>query len=342
GGEFEPEKLEWTWPIVEPGAVREIGYRVLIPEGQPPGDYRLEGRINGEAVGGAAEFRVIPPLTVAEAIAHWAAGSIDLELDDRIDEKQLEQAIGWWLADREVPGTGGRTVGSGEAERLIAYHLTGTSIPQLLLPLPAWDIARAARTISAAPDGGLEVTVEIEARSRIYGLRLSEAWPRGWRIEPLDRVQGDPIFKESTNEWLWPEIVEPGEHLTVRYRARPPAGAGSVEIRGTISSALPRFSVLVGGEFVGAIHESPLLTGVKALSKGDAIEFLAEGQGIVEIWVRVFDLSGRRIYDSGWAENGVLWVMDNQSWANGVYLYLLTARSAGGERQKIGKVVILR
>jgi len=378
GAEFDPKRLEWTWPIVEPGAAREIEYRVLIPQDQPPGSYQLEGKINGQAVGGEAEFRVLPPLTVAAAVAHWNIQKrlIDLELDDRISSKQLEEAIGWWLAAAGVPGTGGRVVGSGEIARLIAHHLTGTSTAALLPPLPAWEVARATRAIAPAPDGSLLVTVRIEAHSKIYGLRLSESWPRGWQIEPVDCVQvndleaealcscqranvstcqrltysGAPIFKESTNGWLWPRIIEPGEDLTVRYRARPPAGTefeAEVGVRGTISSALPAFSIRVGGAQQAELGAPRLeLAAVKTLNEGSAIKFLAEGRGIAAIRVQVFDLSGQKIYESGWAGNGVLWKMNGQGetlWANGVYLYLLTVRGlGGGQAQKIGKVVILR
>ena len=353
GAEFDPERLIWSWPIVEPGSGRTISYKLIIPPDQPPGSYRLGGRLNGEAVEGEAEFRVIPPMTVAEAVAHWDAEEelIDLKLCDRIERAQLEQAISWWLAGSEVPATGGKAISSDELERLIAYHLTGTPVGSLLPSLPAWGAALARRIVTPKGDGSLVVRVEIEAHSRIYGLRLSEDWPSGWEIEPLDHA--DVIFNGSEIEWLWSRIIEPGEVLSIRYLARPPTPTGpEVEIRGIISSALPRFNYSIGGlgraELKLEIPDPkprPKIGAVRVILRGKALEFRVEGDGIEALRLRLFDLSGLKIYDSGWVRGQILSLTPGSGEipANGVYLYLLSGRGTGGEElKKSGKVAILR
>jgi subtilisin family serine protease len=41
--------VKFEWPIVEPGTNREMVYRVLVPEDAAPGDYEIEGTINGNS-----------------------------------------------------------------------------------------------------------------------------------------------------------------------------------------------------------------------------------------------------------------------------------------------------
>ncbi|MGQ9477282.1 MAG: S8 family serine peptidase [Candidatus Bipolaricaulia bacterium] len=358
GAEFDPTALTWTWPIVDPGSGRTISYRLIVPPGQLPGDYRLEGQINGAAgaVEGEAEFRVIRPLTIPEAVAHWdeAAGLLDLEREGPIEAAQLERALRWWLEETPVPGTGGKLIDGPELLRLIAYHLTRTSVEQLLPSLSGWEVAQAERGIIPEPEaeGALTVTVEVEARARIYGLRLSESWPRDWQLEPLESGNsGGAIFKGGGphGEWLWPRAIEPGEQLRICYRLRP-LGGRVAKAHGLISSALPQFSYPVEGAERAELaaqpsSSSPLdLRGVGLIPKGTALELKVLGQGIAAFSLQIYDLAGRRVYASGWVSSTPLTIdSDRARWANGVYLYLLKARGADGkEGQRLGKLVLLR
>jgi hypothetical protein len=75
--------------------------------------------------------------------------------------------------------------------------------------------------------------------------------------------------------------------------------------------------------------------------------FLAQGQGIKEIRIEVYDLSGRLIFSSGWVSNDFSWpAIDNQGnpLANGVYLYLVTLSGYEGDtlKSQVKKLVILR
>jgi PKD repeat protein len=77
-----------------------------------------------------------------------------------------------------------------------------------------------------------------------------------------------------------------------------------------------------------------------------AVRFIVIGEGIKEIQVQIYDLSGRMVFMSGWVENGFVWHLQNNDGkrlANGVYLYIVTVRGFYGEViSKVGKLVILR
>ncbi len=81
---------------------------------------------------------------------------------------------------------------------------------------------------------------------------------------------------------------------------------------------------------------------------GRAIRFSVQGSGIFEIRVQVFNLAGKAIFTSTWQRGSELeWralTNDGRSVANGVYLYVISARSGDGSlvRSRIQKLVILR
>jgi len=78
------------------------------------------------------------------------------------------------------------------------------------------------------------------------------------------------------------------------------------------------------------------------------IAFLVEGRGIANIRVEVFNLGGRRVYDSGFVPGSELsWHLEGETGeplANGVYLYIVTVRGHSGEllRTRVQKLVVLR
>ncbi|MCS7274915.1 MAG: hypothetical protein NZ610_05905 [Candidatus Bipolaricaulota bacterium] len=79
-----------------------------------------------------------------------------------------------------------------------------------------------------------------------------------------------------------------------------------------------------------------------------AVRFRAEGQGIHQISVKIFDLSGKTVFASDWRLGSELeWrglTSDGRRVANGVYLYLVFVRGADGAlvRSHLQKLVILR
>jgi hypothetical protein len=81
----------------------------------------------------------------------------------------------------------------------------------------------------------------------------------------------------------------------------------------------------------------------------DGVKFLVEGQGIKDIQLRVYDLSGREVFSSGWVMGQTFeWnLMSNrgQPVANGVYLYTVTVRGFSKDelvRSSVRKLVVLR
>lgn len=77
-------------------------------------------------------------------------------------------------------------------------------------------------------------------------------------------------------------------------------------------------------------------------------KFQVEGHGIRSIQVEVFDLKGQKVFDSEEVQGAIFeWGLNNQDGrmvANGVYLYVITARGYDGQviRSKVKKLVVLR
>lgn len=87
---------------------------------------------------------------------------------------------------------------------------------------------------------------------------------------------------------------------------------------------------------------------VSSSQESGAVRFAAQGADVAAVKVEVFSLAGRLVYASDFTEGNVLrWNgLSNmgQPLANGVYLYVLTAKGRNGDvmRTQIQKVVILR
>ncbi|MBI3660515.1 hypothetical protein HY230_08600 [Candidatus Acetothermia bacterium] len=106
---------------------------------------------------------------------------------------------------------------------------------------------------------------------------------------------------------------------------------------------VPAASLSVGGQ--SAV--SPTLSGLKAIKRANAVQFIAQGMGIEAIKVEIFNLSGKRIYDNGFVGSTSLsWnLRSNQgNQANGVFLYIVTVRGRDGTviRSDLRKLLIAR
>ncbi len=95
-------------------------------------------------------------------------------------------------------------------------------------------------------------------------------------------------------------------------------------------------------------HAPVTLERAEHRSRGHTILFRADGSGITEISVQVFNLAGKAVFVSEWQKGTELhWLAlteDGRFLANGVYLYVLSVRGADGSlvRSRIQKLVILR
>lgn len=80
---------------------------------------------------------------------------------------------------------------------------------------------------------------------------------------------------------------------------------------------------------------------------GGAVRFFIKDSDFHSLTVHVFDLSGHPVFRTGWVENGFEWNLLNdrgQRLVNGVYLYVVTARTWDGRiiRSEVKKLVVLR
>lgn len=87
------------------------------------------------------------------------------------------------------------------------------------------------------------------------------------------------------------------------------------------------------------------VTVIQAVATPHAVYFRAIGQGIKEIAVELFDLSGRAIYRSGWQKNNFVWTYQNERAgrvAPGVYLYFMGVKGHDGTiiKTELRKLVI--
>lgn len=89
------------------------------------------------------------------------------------------------------------------------------------------------------------------------------------------------------------------------------------------------------------------LQGTARHQRANGVRLVVQGQGIDEVNVRVFDLSGRRVADKRTNGSALTWHFrnaDGHRVANGVYLYVVTARSSDGRiaRSDVRKLVVMR
>ena len=78
----------------------------------------------------------------------------------------------------------------------------------------------------------------------------------------------------------------------------------------------------------------PEMLKVSATS-AQGIQFAVAGTGIQDLAVEILDLSGRRVFTSGFVQGGILrWNLQNSVGdrvARGIYLYVARVRGANGE-----------
>jgi len=98
------------------------------------------------------------------------------------------------------------------------------------------------------PGQTFQVAVKIEVKMPINGLGLDENLPEGFKLKLVENAGG--TYHEREAQWLFLEKLSPGTTKTVIYEVTVPPDAelGVYTIRGTISSASPRFELPVLGE----------------------------------------------------------------------------------------------
>jgi len=86
---------------------------------------------------------------------------------------------------------------------------------------------------------------------------------------------------------------------------------------------------------------------LKVFESGHAIQFTAQATGLTEMGVEIYGLNGQRVFSATSPNNSLVWHMRdgaNRAVANGVYLYVVTARDAHGNvvRSGVKKLLVMR
>jgi hypothetical protein len=125
------------------------------------------------------------------------------------------------------------------------------------------------------------------------------------------------------------EILPPGYHQTY------PRTGGLCADGVTLGHLISVGCNTQFAKFANTPDESPLsalsVERVMVLPTEDAIRFVALGQGIQDLRVQVFDLSGKPIYTSDWQPNGFRWrLQETKPRARQIYLYVAFVRGSAG------------
>jgi hypothetical protein len=164
---------------------------------------------------------------------------------------------------------------------------------------------------------------------RYYDLELGQVFNTG-------RVGVEPdIYEDVISFW----VFEPWERLDIN-------GDGD-----RLDPVVQTYRIIARDASAGT-PEAPevvplVVTSIRAMAGRSSVRFVAEGQGIQEIKVQIFDLIGREIYRGEFtAGREVAWQMVNNAGsrvANGVYLYIVIIKGEGGiKRSAVKKLVVLR
>ncbi|MCK4394515.1 S8 family peptidase [Candidatus Bipolaricaulota bacterium] len=355
------QSLTWSWPILNPGETRRVTYKVTAAPDQAVGRYTIVGQVNGEQVVGADSVTVIDPLSIPDVVSQWRVDleKVDLDLDNNINKTQLEAALGWWLDGELVPCTD-QMIDLVTMQRLVGWWLAHRPVdtePDQADSTNPVMVQYQWGEAGVWPGGYLEVTLEVEVKEELFGMVVEQQIPSGWH---LASVQDDgALFRSAgTNgQWLWTEKLSPGTRKTIRFALYAPWDlevGESITLMGEATSGWPEFALAVES-FPIAVRSGNAIpfvleTGFCAPNPvtGNGVEFRATGVGIQDVRARIYDLSGRLIFDSGWSPGPAfqwnLQTTDGRVVANGVYLYWLEVRGATGEirRSKVDKLVILR
>jgi PKD repeat protein len=217
------------------------------------------------------------------------------------------------------------------------------------------------------PSGG-RASIKLSTDVALEGLQLG---PEGGlsfdpRVVQIRAVRGIPPYEVLASEidnrsgrakLMMLALGEPrgGEIIELEAEAVGREGESS------IIKLIPDIAISPGGEVelepaearLTVAREGPLKV-ERILSfpnpvRGQGVRFAIEGQGIKELQVRVYDLSGREIFNSGWvAGMSFEWKLMSsrgQPVANGLYLYVVAVRGFGKDEMAqsgVRKLVVLR
>jgi len=354
---------------VNKDATTEIVFKYRPTEA---GTYRAEVAADTSKSG---SFTVVgpPALTIEQAVAQHTGDPTIIEDPDII------WAIELWIASTPVPGTDALVIDDDKVLELVELWIAGTPVsaavsgaaveteskPKRGFSLFDWlfgffagrptaasasasasavglEIDHQASPTQVAPGGSFTVTIQVQVSGgEAGGLLLAAELPAGWTVTPLDNAGA--FYKPSEQKWLW--LSAPTTTLSYGVHVPEDAPPGIYTIAGTYktaegSGAIRPLTIVVLGEPVALKVDAIKFTGSR---------FIVEGQGIAGIEAQVWDLTGKLIF-SGAASGNALSVASlataagGAPLANGVYLYAVTVKGAGGGvyKSKVHKLVVVR
>ena len=115
--------------------------------------------------------------------------------------------------------------------------------------------ARRKLSSSKIPPGeSVRCAIDVKAKARVSGVGVEESIPDGWKVNP--RQENRAVFKSSTNQWLLPEMLRPGETRRISFNLESPSPHQlndgdldrELDLSGEISSANPEFNGRIRGD----------------------------------------------------------------------------------------------
>lgn len=350
------------------------GFQIVLAQSTNGGNKFAKGKVVSKTLSGGKEADALcPKLAVSSSIVYgvWMEDSLgNFEIAFRQLTGKCTIKVGKQTRQGECPVINLSNTSRDSIDPVIA--VTGRNI------YVAW----ADKTdgdfdiyFTASHDGGKTFSEPINVSDddvdslkpalAVDGTRVYLAWV------DYDGDQGQIKFMRSTNSGE--DFDEVSDASSDRSNARQPvlAASGSkvflawaddidpdidtdfADFEG-VSAIFFRFSDasgLIAPDTVSSSARSTVLQSVLSASSSQesgAVRFAAQGADVAAMKVEIFSLAGRLVYASDFTDGNVLrWnglSNTGQPLANGVYLYVLTAKGRNGDvmRAKVQKLVILR
>lgn len=265
---------------LQPGETKKIIYQLNIPKAENmittsiPQTFSISGTISSVqpsyrgTVAGDTKIRLRDgALKPATTIAHYNINqqAIDLTLNSKISDRQLQWAANRWVTERVVPETGGEILSYADMKRLAAYNQTSTLIDEQLpqpkptevtirrtiyTPLPFNQVLLGYKQNEQGQFKGDYFTVQLTFSSSdraLYGVGFYENIPAAWNLTPIDKAGA--VYKASTHQWLFLESVGTSK-TTISYRVEVPQSTPTetYTISGWLSEAYSGKRVKIRGD----------------------------------------------------------------------------------------------
>jgi len=294
GAAFKEKTNRWVFvDALEAGEKRKIIYEVDVPPAEQmvttslPRGIDIKGRIYSaspqfeQSVEGESELRLSEVLPIRSVIAHYdrQREAIDLRMGGEINDSQLRWAADMWVTDEIVPNSGGELVTFPKMKELVFYNSRGlpageeferADVPgyevrrNIFTQLPFNFVLLSYRSKLSGEDSGeqyegdyfnVQVTIKASGRQMI-GVGLEESLPEDWEMKPVDN--GGAFYKQSTQQWVFPEPILPGGQRKVSYKVRVPQSEekGDYEIQGRFSEYWSDYTADVMGDTAVQVVDS--------------------------------------------------------------------------------------